>query len=62
MFIRGYRLEIQSVCIFDTDNVWLGGGGGVLSLVGDHILQEFNTLYLTRLRSYKIARPPETKT
>jgi hypothetical protein len=24
----------------------LGGGGGLLSPVGDHILQEFNTLYL----------------
>jgi hypothetical protein len=33
--------------------------------VGDHILhiqQEFNTLYLTRFRTYKIARPPKTKT
>ncbi len=27
----------------------------VLSPVGDHILQEFNTLYLTRFRSYKNA-------
>jgi hypothetical protein len=27
----------------------------VLSPVGDHILQEFNTLYLTRFRTYKIA-------
>jgi hypothetical protein len=27
----------------------------------DHILQEFNTLYLTRLRTYKIALPPQTK-
>ncbi len=24
-----------------TDSVWLGGGGVVLSFVGDHILQEF---------------------
>ncbi len=34
----------------------------VLSPVGDHILQEFNTLNLTRFRTYKIARPPQTKT
>jgi hypothetical protein len=38
------------------------GGGGVLNHVGDHILQEFNILYLTRLRTYRIARPPQTKT
>ncbi len=37
---------------------WEGMGGGVLSCVGDHILQEFNTLYLTRFRTYKIALPP----
>jgi hypothetical protein len=30
----------------------------MLSPAGDHILQEFNTLYLTRFRTYKIARPP----
>jgi hypothetical protein len=44
-----------------TDTMWLGRGGGVLSPVGDHILQEFNILYLTRFRTYKIARPPQTK-
>ncbi len=33
----------------------------MLSRVGDHILQD-NTLYLTRFRIYKIARPPQTKT
>ncbi len=38
-----------------------GGGGGVLSCVVDHILQEFNTLFLTRFRAYKIATPPQTK-
>ncbi len=38
------------------------GVGSVLSLVGDHILQEFNTLYLTRFRTYKIARPLQTIT
>jgi hypothetical protein len=31
----------------------------VYSPVGDHILQEFTTLYLTRFRTYyKIAIPP----
>jgi hypothetical protein len=29
----------------------------VLSCVGDHILQDFNTLFLTRFRIYKIATP-----
>ncbi len=32
-----------------------------LSPVGDLILLEFNTLYLTRFRTYKIDRPPQTK-
>jgi hypothetical protein len=45
--------HIQAVC---------AGGGGVLSAVGDHILQEFNTLYLTSFRPYKIVIPPQTKT
>ncbi len=36
------------------DSVGLGVGGGVLSRVGDHILQEFYTLYVTRFRTYKI--------
>jgi hypothetical protein len=37
---------IQTVC------GWEGvGGGGILSCVGDHILQEFTTLYLTRFRT-----------
>jgi hypothetical protein len=29
----------------------------MLSPVGDHILQEFKTLYMTSFRTYKIARP-----
>ncbi len=33
----------------------------MLSPVGDHILQKFDTLYLTRFRTYKIARPPKQK-
>ncbi len=44
-----------------TDSVWLWGGGGVLSCVVDQILPEFNTLFLTRFRTYKIATPPQTK-
>jgi hypothetical protein len=45
---------IQPVC------GW-GGGEGVLNCVVDHIQQEFNTLFLTRFRTYKIATPPQTK-
>jgi hypothetical protein len=37
------------------------GGGGVMSCVGNHILQESNTLFLTRFRTYKIAFPPPNK-
>ncbi len=44
-----------------TNSVWLGGGG-VLICVEDHILQEINTQYLTRFRTYKISRPPQTNT
>jgi hypothetical protein len=55
-FSKGKRTVycIQTVCG--------GGGEGVLSCVVDHILQEFNTLFLTRFRTYKIATPPQTKT
>ncbi len=31
------------------------------SCVVDHILQELNTLVLSRFRTYKIATPPQTK-
>ncbi len=34
----------------------------MLGPVGDHILQEYKTLFLTRFRTYKIATPPQTKT
>jgi hypothetical protein len=37
-----------------TDSVWKGKGVGLLSPDGDHILQKFNTLYLTKFRTYKI--------
>jgi hypothetical protein len=43
------------MCVF-------GKGLEVLSPVGGHILQEFYHLYLTRFRTYKIARSPQTKT
>jgi hypothetical protein len=36
-----------------------GWGWGVLSPVGDNILKEFNTLYLTRFRTYKFSRQPK---
>ncbi len=36
------------------------GRGGVLSCVVDHILQEFNTQFLIRFRTYKTATPPQT--
>jgi hypothetical protein len=36
-------------------------GLGVISRVGDHILQEFYTQYLTKFRTYKIAPPPQVK-
>jgi hypothetical protein len=37
-------------------------GVGVLGPVGDPILQELNTLFLTGFRTYKIATQHETKT
>ncbi len=92
VFIRVYRLEIQSVMlVFSTQlsellpllpSLWfnspplplpwvkvqyiqtvcdLEGGGGVSSPVGDHILQEFNTLYLTRIRTTKLLDHPKQK-
>jgi hypothetical protein len=30
--------------------------------VGDHILKEYNTMYLTRFRTYKIVLRPQIKT
>ncbi len=57
-----FKINVHFVQFIQT--VWglEGGGGGVLCCVGDHILQEFNTLFLTRFRTYKIALPPQTKT
>jgi hypothetical protein len=42
------------------DSVWLWGGG-VLNCVVDHILQEFNTLFLIRFRTYIIATKRTSK-
>ncbi len=39
----------------------MGWGWGVLSCVVDHIVQEFNTLFRTRFKIYKIDIPPQTK-
>jgi hypothetical protein len=38
---------------------WEGVGG--VSCVGDHILQDVNTRFLTTFRTNKIATPPQTK-
>ncbi len=51
---KGEVQYIPTVCGWE-------GVGGVLSPVGDHILQEFDTLYLTRVRTYKIPRPSQNK-
>jgi hypothetical protein len=39
-----FSLPSQSLSKVYTDSMWLGVGGEVLSCVGYHILQEFNTL------------------
>jgi hypothetical protein len=46
-----------------TDSVWLWGvgEGGVLSSVVDHILKEFNNLFLTRFRTSKLPHHPKQK-
>jgi hypothetical protein len=51
---RNIELEVRylSVLLHMLCNFWL---------LGLHILQEFNTLFLTRFRTYKIATPPQTK-
>jgi hypothetical protein len=46
VFIRVYRLEIQSVMLVFSTSIYRrfvagGRGWGMLSPVGDHILQEF---------------------
>jgi hypothetical protein len=57
-----YQSKRTVQCTYTQTVCGCGGvGGGVLSCVVDHILQEFNTLFLTRLRIYKIATPPKQK-
>jgi len=60
VFNRVHTLEIQSVMLVLLAQLCellplysnlLGRGWGVLSCVGDHILQEVNTLILTRIRT-----------
>ncbi len=36
-------------------------GSGVLSRIGDHILQEIKTLYLTGFRTYKMLDHPKQR-
>jgi hypothetical protein len=93
VFIRVYRLEIQSVMLvfsaqlcelLPPNLLWFNptpfpvsknsiykqcvARWGVLSPVEDHILQELNTLYLSKFfldrekGTYKIIRPPQTIT
>jgi hypothetical protein len=51
---------IQTVC--GCGGGALGVGGVELCCVVDHILQEFNTLFLARFRTSKFATPPPRKT
>jgi hypothetical protein len=46
---------LQSQSTIFTDSVWLGvgWGAGLFSCVGDNFFQEFNTVFLTRFRTYK---------
>jgi hypothetical protein len=66
VFIKVYRLSVMLVfstqlpCV-KVQYIQKWKGAGVLSSVGDYNLHEFNTLYLTRFRTYNIARPPQTK-
>jgi hypothetical protein len=60
-FLSGSPPPPPSLCqsTIYTDRVWLGGDGGVLRCVGDHILQEFNTLWLTTFRTEEISYHPK---
>jgi hypothetical protein len=50
---------VQTVCGWEG----VGGGWGLLSCVRDQRpYSEFNTMYPTRFRTYKIALPAQTKT
>jgi hypothetical protein len=45
-----------------TDSVWLWGVGDTELCCRPYSAGVFNTLFLTRFRTYKIATPPHTKT
>ncbi len=49
-------------CSYDASTILYLQIQCVRGSVGDHIQQEFNTLHLTRFRSYQIATPPQLKT
>jgi hypothetical protein len=51
---------MSSKQVFNRVIDWRYNVGIVNPALCDHILQEFNTLYLTRLRTYKISLPPQT--
>ncbi len=52
----------QSKCSEYTDCVWLWGrGGGLEMCCRPNFLQEFNTLFLTRFRTYKLLHHPKHK-
>ncbi len=51
----------QRKCTVYTDSCVAGVGVGGLNCTVDHILQELNTLFLTRFRTYRIVSPPQTK-
>ncbi len=66
VFFRVYRLSPPPSSLFQSNiytyNLWLGAGGGCWVLLETiYEQQEFNALYLTRFRTYKITRPPQTK-
>jgi len=55
------KINVQYIETVFGCGVGEGEGWGVLGCVGDHILQKFYTLFLTRFRTYKITTPPQTK-
>jgi hypothetical protein len=70
VFNRVYRMEIHSVMLVLSTPL-VNCCPSIFSLTSptppplpkvDYILQEFNTLFLTRFSTYKIATPSQTKT
>ncbi len=52
-----FTLLLPKFKVLCTDSVWLGGGGGVLIGVGDHILQEFQHSLSDQIQN-QCADPP----